>query len=123
MLNGATEKELEERLLLQFGKEGGQVQVLRKDHLPCEALSDHTLLFSVKIPCFRGTWAAQSIKRLTLGFGSGHDLAVCEFEPHVGLCADSSEPGACFGFRASLSLCPSPAHALSLSINKNFKKQ
>ena len=30
-------------------------------------------------------------------FGSGHDLAVCEFEPRVGLCADSSEPGACIG--------------------------
>ena len=29
---------------------------------------------------------------LTLDFGSGHDLAVCEFEPHVGLDADSSEP-------------------------------
>ena len=25
-------------------------------------------------------------------FGSGHDLAVCGFEPCVGLCADSSEP-------------------------------
>ena len=37
-------------------------------------------------------------------FGSGHDLAVREFEPHVGLCADSSEPGACFGFILSLSL-------------------
>ena len=24
--------------------------------------------------------------------GSGDDLAVCEFEPRVGLCADSSEP-------------------------------
>ena len=47
--------------------------------------------------------------------GSGHDLTVHEFEPHVGLCADSSEPGACFGFCVSLSLCPSPAHALSLS--------
>ena len=31
-------------------------------------------------------------------FGSGHDLAVREFEPRVGLCADSSEPGACFRF-------------------------
>ena len=29
-------------------------------------------------------------------FGPGHDLAVREFEPRVGLCADSSEPGACF---------------------------
>ena len=24
-------------------------------------------------------------------FGSGHDLAVCEFEPRAGLCADSSK--------------------------------
>ena len=31
-------------------------------------------------------------------FGSGHDLMVREFEPCVGLRADSSEPGACFGF-------------------------
>ena len=37
-------------------------------------------------------------------FGSGHDLAVREFEPRVGLCADSSEPGACFRFCVSLSL-------------------
>ena len=27
---------------------------------------------------------AQSVKRLTLGFSSGHDLTVHEFEPHVG---------------------------------------
>ena len=25
-------------------------------------------------------------------FGSGHDLTVHGFEPHLGLCADSSEP-------------------------------
>ena len=31
-------------------------------------------------------------------FGSGRDLTVRGFEPRVGLCADSSEPGACFGF-------------------------
>ena len=30
--------------------------------------------------------------------GSGHDLTVCGFGLRVGLCADSSEPGACFGF-------------------------
>ena len=35
---------------------------------------------------------------LASDFSSGHDLAVCEFKPHIGLCADSSEPGACFGF-------------------------
>ena len=45
----------------------------------------------------------QSVKRLTLGFGSGHDLMVCEFEPLVGLCADSAEP-ARDNLSASLSL-------------------
>ena len=54
-------------------------------------------------------------------FGSGHDLAVRGFEPRVGLCADSSEPGTCFGFCVSLSLCPSPTHALSLALKKMNK--
>ena len=53
-------------------------------------------------------------------FGSGHDLTIREFEPHVGLCVDSSEPGACFGFCVSLSLC-SPLLALCLSkINEDL---
>ena len=57
-------------------------------------------------------------------FSSGHDLAVREFEPCVGLWADGSEPGACFQFCVSLSLCPSPVHALSLSVSKiNVKKK
>ena len=34
---------------------------------------------------------AQSVKRPTPGFGSGHDLMVCEIEPQVGICADSEE--------------------------------
>ena len=46
-------------------------------------------------------------------FGSGHDLTVCAFEPRVRLCADSSEPGACFRFRVSSFLYPSHVHALS----------
>ena len=46
-------------------------------------------------------------------FGSGHDLKVCEFEPKVGLWADSSESGTCFGFCVSLSL-PLP-HPCSVS--------
>ena len=49
-----------------------------------------------------GAWVAQSVERPD--FGSGHDLAVREFEPRVGLCADSSEPGAYFRFCVSLSL-------------------
>ena len=44
-------------------------------------------------------------------FGSGHDLTACGFEPRVGLCADSSGPGACFGLCVSLSL------SLSLSLS------
>ena len=35
---------------------------------------------------------AQSVKRLTLDFGSGHDLTVYEFEPRIGLRVDSMEP-------------------------------
>ena len=27
-----------------------------------------------------------------LGFNSGHELMICEFKPHVRLCADSAEP-------------------------------
>ena len=66
----------------------------------------------------QGPWMAPSVKRPTLDFRSGHDLMVHEFEPHVGLCADTLE-------RAwdSLSLCPSSACFLSslslcLKINK-----
>ena len=63
------------------------------------------------------------LSRLRSDFGSGHDLAVCEFEPCVRLCADGSEPGACFGFCVSLSLCPSPVHALSLSVPQKINKR
>ena len=31
----------------------------------------------------RGALVAQSVECLTLDFGSGHDLMVCEIEPHV----------------------------------------
>ena len=39
-----------------------------------------------------GVWVAQLVKRPTLNFGSGPDLTVREFEPHIGLHADSAEP-------------------------------
>ena len=64
---------------------------------------------------YRGSWVAQLVKRPD--FGSGYDLTVCEFEPRVGLCADSSGPGARFESCVSLSLCSFPAHALSLSLS------
>ena len=54
--------------------------------------------------------------RLSVRLQPGHDLALPEFKPRVGLWADGSEPGACFGFCVSLSLCPSPVHALSLCL-------
>ena len=65
-------------------------------------------------------------------FSSGHDLMVGKFEPRIGLCADSSEPGTCFRFCVSLSLSGPPPSlsgpqawslslSLSLSINKNIK--
>ena len=40
----------------------------------------------------RGAWVAQSVRHLTLDPGSGHDLMVGEFEPHVGLHTASTEP-------------------------------
>ena len=45
----------------------------------------------------------------------------------MGLCADSWEPGACFGFCLSLSLCAPPllllTLCLSLSLKKKFNKK
>uniref|UniRef100_A0A8C8Y7M8 Kinesin family member 13A n=1 Tax=Panthera leo TaxID=9689 RepID=A0A8C8Y7M8_PANLE len=46
----------------------------------------------------------KSTKIGTWGRLGGHDLTVREFKLRVGLCADSSEPGACFRFCVSLSL-------------------
>ena len=50
---------------------------------------------------------------------------VREFKPCVGLRADVSEPGACFGFCVSLPLRSFPTHTLSLSLtlkNKHYQK-
>ena len=66
-----------------------------------------------------GTWVAQRVTRLTLDFGSGHNLTVPDFEPRVRLCTDSVEST---WNSVSLSLCPSPAHSLSLSPNKQINK-
>ena len=59
-----------------------------------------------------GTWGAQWVKCLTLGFSPGCDLTVCGFEPHIGLCTDSSEPGACLGFSLIL------PHLYSVSVSQ-----
>ena len=40
----------------------------------------------------RGARVAQSVKHLTLDFGSSHDLTVHELEPGIRLCAVGAEP-------------------------------
>ena len=65
------------------------------------------------------------LSQLSVRLHSGHDLAIREFEPRVGLWADGSEPGACFRFCLPLSL-PLP-HSCSVSVSKikkiNVKKK
>ena len=51
-------------------------------------------------------------------FGSGHDLAVPELGPRIGLCADSSEPIACFRFCVSLLLSAPPLLMLCLALSQ-----
>ena len=58
---------------------------------------------------------AQLVKCPTLDFGSDHDLTFCEFEPPIGLCADSAEPA---WDSLSFSLCLSLPPSLSLSLSK-----
>ena len=67
-------------------------------------------------------WAPGWHSWLSVRIQPAHDLAVREFEPRVRLWADGWEPGACFRFCVSLSLCPSPVHALSLSVPKINKR-
>ena len=61
---------------------------------------------------------AQSVKHLTLGFSSGHDLEVHEFEPRIRLCTDSVEPA--WDLSLPLSL---PFPQLSLSLFPSLSKQ
>ena len=51
----------------------------------------------------QGTWVG-GLAGCASNFGSGHELEVRDFEFRVGLCAESSEPGACVQFYVSLSL-------------------
>ena len=53
---------------------------------------------------------AQSIEGLTLDFGSGHDLTVCGFEPHLGLHTEVWSLLGILSLSLSLSLCSSPTH-------------
>ena len=67
--------------------------------------------------CSWGAWVAQSVKGLTLDFGSGHHLTVGGFQLRIGLCADSVEPA-----WDSLSALPLLALSLALSQNKSMKQ-
>ena len=69
----------------------------------------------------RGTWVAQSVKRLTLAFGSGHDFTVREVEPHVRLPAGIFVEPAWDSLSLLLPLQAPPsslARSLSLKVNK-----
>ena len=71
-----------------------------------------------KLICFAVPGWFSWLKHLTLDFGSSHDVIVCEFESHVGLCADSVEPAwDSLSFPLSLPLCPSRMNKL---IKNNF---
>ena len=61
----------------------------------------------------RDAWVAQLVKHPTLGFGSGRDLMVHQFKPHIGLHAESVEPA-----WESLTLSTPPLLTHSLSQNK-----
>ena len=60
---------------------------------------------------------AQSLRHLTLGFTTDHDLRVHGFEPHIGLPADSMEP-AWDSLSPSLSLSAPPLLVRALSLSK-----
>ena len=86
---------------------------------PRSCISGGTLGHVIKRCPSWGAGLAQSIKHLTSAQVTISGSV--SFERRVGLCADSSEPGACLGFCVFLSLRPSPAHALSLSLSLKNK--
>ena len=64
---------------------------------------------------FGGAWVAQLVKHLILDLSSSHDLTGLEIEPHIRLCADSSEST---WNSLSPSLAVPPLCTLPLKINK-----
>ena len=73
---------------------------------------------SLKLANARGVWVAQSVKSLTLSFGSDHDLMIHEFKPHIGLCAESLLGILSLSLSLSAPPCLSVSVSLSLKINK-----
>ena len=71
----------------------------------------------IKMWDWGGTWVAQLVKHLTVCFGSGHDLLVGKFKPHIELCANSMGPAwDSLSFSLSLSLSLSPLISLPLTL-------
>ena len=60
----------------------------------------YTLTIPNKVRIYWDAWVAQLVKCLTLDFGSGHELMVHEFKPHIWLHVDSVD-GACLEFSLS----------------------
>ena len=65
-----------------------------------------------------GTWVAQSVKRLTLDFGSGYDLTVHEIEPHT----HGVEPVGILSLPLSLSALPLLSCMFSLFVSLKISK-
>ena len=91
---------------------------LLSHHLPCN--DQPFLLFLIRHLkyYFRGTCVAQSIKRPTLSFSWSHGF--------VGSSPTSGSVLAAWGLLgilSPLSLCPSPTHAVSVSLKINWKKK
>ena len=92
------------------------------------AETEMSTILQLKIFKSQGAWVAQLVERPTLDRSSGHDLIVCETEPHVGLCADSTEPAWDIPSSLSLSLSlsrPSPTcvYTRMLSLSQKNKLQ
>ena len=106
-----------EEKLMENNEAGKKREIKEKEHdLRIREISDSLKRNNIGAPGWHS--------RLSVRLQPVHDLVVREFEPRVGLWADDgSEPGACFRFCVFLSLCPSPVHALSLSVPKINKRK
>ena len=60
----------------------------------------------------------QPVKRPTLGFGSGHDFSVCEFDPELGLVLTARSLLGILSLPLSLSVPPLLMLSLPLSLSK-----
>ena len=75
--------------------------------------SSLVVLHLIKVGWCWCAWVVQLVKHPTLGFSSGHDLVIFEFELHIGIYAGSAEPAwDCLCLSAQILL------AVSLSLSR-----